>query len=107
MSDETKIDVDSSATPDAAELESTDAPDVEVTTESPDAVDGSAIVGTDAMVATDAAVNSKIASLNLLSQISQDGIYLMGMCFILGSLCTVFVLVILDFIRRNNTSETK
>ena len=43
----------------------------------------------------------------ILSQLSQDVIYLMGLSFILGSLFTIFVLLVLDFMRRDkiNTGE--
>lgn len=40
-----------------------------------------------------------------LVNITQDAIYLMGASFVLGSLFTLFLLLILDFVRRNKTSE--
>lgn len=33
--------------------------------------------------------------------ITQNGIYLMGASFVLGSLFTLFLLLVLDFVRRN------
>lgn len=39
--------------------------------------------------------------------ITQHTIYLMGGSFVLGSLVTVLFLLILDFIRRNKTSENE
>jgi hypothetical protein len=37
-----------------------------------------------------------------LADLSQNVIYLMGISFVLGSLFTIFVLLLLDFMRRNN-----
>ena len=37
---------------------------------------------------------------------SINTIYLMGTSFILGSLVTIFVLLLLDFMRRNSDEET-
>lgn len=71
-----------------------DAPDVEVSA-------GEALP-VDSAVAADAALQSKVQSLQLLEGLGQDAIYLMGLSFILGSLFTVFVLLVLDFMRRNN-----
>jgi hypothetical protein len=34
--------------------------------------------------------------------LSQNVIYLMGISFVLGSLFTVLILLLLDFMRRNN-----
>lgn len=36
-----------------------------------------------------------------LLNITQDAIYLMGASFVLGSLFTLFLLLVLDFVRRN------
>ena len=44
----------------------------------------------------------KLEKLTFLKDLSQDAIYLMGLSFILGVLFTVFVLLVLDFMRRNN-----
>ena len=38
-----------------------------------------------------------------LIDITQGTIYLMGFSFILGSLFTIFILLVLDFVRRNKT----
>jgi len=38
-----------------------------------------------------------------LLDITQNTIYLMGASFILGSLFTLFLLLVLDFVRRNKT----
>ena len=35
-----------------------------------------------------------------LAHFTQETIYLMGICFILGSLTTIFILLILDMVRR-------
>ena len=39
----------------------------------------------------------------VLLDITQNTIYLMGASFILGSLFTLFLLLVLDFVRRNKT----
>ena len=36
-----------------------------------------------------------------LQEISQNTIYLMGTSFVLGSLFTIFVLILLDFMKRD------
>lgn len=84
----------------AEEAPTVDAPDVDVSTDVP-AGDAVADMG-DVDVAGEAGVESSLHTLNLLHTLSQDVIYLMGLSFILGSLFTVFVLLVLDFIRRNN-----
>jgi len=38
-----------------------------------------------------------------LLDVTQNTIYLMGASFILGSLFTLFLLLVLDFVRRNKT----
>lgn len=40
-----------------------------------------------------------------LHDIGQHTIYMMGASFILGSLTTVLMLLVLDFIRRNKTAS--
>lgn len=40
-----------------------------------------------------------------LMQITQNTIYLMGASFVLGSLFTLFLLLVLDFVRRNKTDK--
>lgn len=40
-------------------------------------------------------------SAHALMDMTQNTIYLMGACFVLGSLFTLFLLLILDFVRRN------
>jgi hypothetical protein len=40
-----------------------------------------------------------------LMDITQNTIYLMGASFVLGSLFTLFLLLVLDFIRRNKTDK--
>ena len=41
---------------------------------------------------------------NLL-EITQNSIYLMGASFVLGSLFTLFLLLVLDFVRRNKEEK--
>jgi hypothetical protein len=41
-----------------------------------------------------------------LMDITQNTIYLMGASFVLGSLFTLFLLLVLDFIRRNKADKT-
>lgn len=36
---------------------------------------------------------------------SENVVYLMGFSFLLGSLFTIFVLIVLDFLRRNNAGK--
>lgn len=38
-------------------------------------------------------------------EFTQNTIYLMGASFVLGSLFTLFLLLILDFVRRNKTDQ--
>ncbi len=38
--------------------------------------------------------------------ITQNSIYLMGASFVLGSLFTLFLLLVLDFVRRNKSEKT-
>lgn len=44
------------------------------------------------------------ASQNML-EITQNSIYLMGASFVLGSLFTLFLLLVLDFVRRNKVEK--
>jgi hypothetical protein len=89
----------------AEEATSVDAPDVDVSTDVT-TMEPAADMG-DANLLDDSTLESGLHTLNLLHTLSQDVIYLMGLSFILGSLFTVFVLLILDFIRRNNNTESK
>lgn len=40
-----------------------------------------------------------------LLDLTQNTIYLMGASFVLGSLFTLFLLLVLDFVRRNKTGQ--
>jgi len=40
-----------------------------------------------------------------LFEITQASIYLMGISFVLGSLFTMFVLLVLDYLRRANNNQ--
>lgn len=40
-----------------------------------------------------------------LMDVTQNTIYLMGASFVLGSLFTLFLLLILDFVRRNKSDK--
>lgn len=40
-----------------------------------------------------------------IMELTQNSIYLMGASFILGSLFTLFLLLVLDFLRRNKTDR--
>lgn len=44
-------------------------------------------------------------NIEVLANVSQNTIYLMGGSFILGSLFTILVLIFLDFMRRNADSK--
>lgn len=41
----------------------------------------------------------------IMAEISQQTIYVMGGMFVLGSMVTLLMLIILDFIRRNNVEK--
>lgn len=41
----------------------------------------------------------------ILADITQNTIYLMGASFVLGSLFTLLLLLILDFVRRNKSQK--
>ncbi len=41
----------------------------------------------------------------ILAEITESTIYLMGISFILGSLFTIFLLVVLDFMKRNRSKK--
>ncbi len=49
----------------------------------------------------------KLQKLSMFNDLQVNTVYLMGTSFILGVLFTVFVLLILDFIRRNAEEEKK
>jgi hypothetical protein len=78
-----------------------DAPDMPLDS---DGMDIGAAPAMDMAPAADAAIQGKMQTLGILHDLSQNVIYLMGLSFILGSLFTVFVLLVLDFMRRNNTN---
>jgi hypothetical protein len=44
-------------------------------------------------------------SAQTVMDVTQNTIYLMGASFVLGSLFTLFMLLILDFVRRNKTEK--
>ncbi len=44
-------------------------------------------------------------NMQAMLEIAQNTIYLMGASFILGSLFTLFLLLVLDFVRRNKTQD--
>lgn len=46
-----------------------------------------------------------IEKTQILSDISQQTIYLMGSSFVLGSMFTLFILLILDWVRRKDSDE--
>ena len=48
-------------------------------------------------------VAEKTAEVAHVAQLSQDVVYLMGLSFVLGSLFTIFVLLVLDFMRRDKS----
>lgn len=41
----------------------------------------------------------------MLIEVTQNAIYLMGASFVLGSLFTLFLLLVLDFVRRNKVEK--
>ncbi len=52
-------------------------------------------------------MNHKDQALNQLQEITSGTIYLMGGSFILGSLFTLLLLILLDFMRRNVEKRKK
>lgn len=42
---------------------------------------------------------------NMLADVAQNTVYLMGGSFILGCLVTLLLLLVLDFVRRGKTSQ--
>jgi hypothetical protein len=61
----------------------------------------------DPLVATESAAASEetLLALESLAEITDSMIYMMGGSFILGSLFTILILVLLDFMRRNKTDK--
>lgn len=53
--------------------------------------------------AANAAANAH--TLRVLASVSESTIYLMGFSFIVGSLFTILMLIMLDFMRRNSGSK--
>jgi hypothetical protein len=41
----------------------------------------------------------------LIAELTHTGVYVMGFSFILGSLFTILILILLDFMRRNKPSD--
>ena len=61
-------------------------------------------------VATDVAVAAggnadKIEQLETLSELMNNTVYMMGFSFILGVVFTIFILMVLDFMRRNKQDD--
>lgn len=54
-----------------------------------------------------AAAETSISKPEVLHNLSVNTVYLMGSSFILGVLFTVFILLVLDFMRRNAGGEEK
>lgn len=46
-----------------------------------------------------------IEKVQILSDISQQTIYLMGSAFVLGSMFTLFILLVLDWTRRDSNEK--
>lgn len=46
-----------------------------------------------------------VENAQMLVDITQNTIYLMGASFVLGSLFTLLLLLVLDFVRRNKTQK--
>lgn len=46
-----------------------------------------------------------INNAQIISEISQQTVYLMGSSFVLGSMFTLFILLVLDWVRRDSGSE--
>lgn len=53
------------------------------------------------------AAESKATILTTFVNVSENAIYLMGFSFILGSLFTILVLILLDFMRRNSDNTDR
>ena len=50
-------------------------------------------------------MNDPIAAQQAANLLGENAVYLMGLSFLLGSLFTIFVLILLDFMRRNNANK--
>ncbi len=46
-----------------------------------------------------------LENIQLISDISQQTVYLMGASFVLGSMFTLFMLLVLDWVRRGSDNE--
>lgn len=42
----------------------------------------------------------------VLANLSENVMYLMGFSFVLGSLCTILILIALDFMRRHSVNHS-
>ncbi len=49
--------------------------------------------------------NHAVQKMQILSDFSQQTVYLMGSSFVLGSMFTLFILLILDWIRRDKNEK--
>ncbi len=49
--------------------------------------------------------NQAMQKVQILSEFSQQTVYLMGSAFVLGSMFTLFILLILDWIRRDKNEK--
>lgn len=49
-------------------------------------------------------MNKQLVHNAALADLSENVVYLMGLSFVLGSLFTILILVLLDFMRRNKTA---
>lgn len=47
------------------------------------------------------------AKMNALGELGENVVYLMGTSFILGSLFTIFILLLLDFMQRDRMTPKK
>lgn len=56
-------------------------------------------------VAANHAAMSAQAKMSALNELSENVVYLMGTSFILGSLFTIFILLLLDFMQRDRLAS--
>lgn len=49
--------------------------------------------------------NTNLDKIQLISDFSQQTVYLMGSSFVLGSMFTLFILLVLDWVRRDKNER--
>ena len=50
-------------------------------------------------------MKQEIVTQEVLGHLSENVVYLMGLSFVLGSLFTIFILIVFDFMRRHGAGK--